>query len=207
MKLFPYWQDYPQTLTGPADILAFDASAAWLSVYAAQEEFEISLDGGPWLKINQGLRLGISDDSRAAQLVGIKIRAKSGAATFPNAIVLRLGVNDYTDARFSVSAPLQIAAGATIKQAKPSQLVTPADVVLIAATNTPIFAANANATRRTVRNTSATADVRISTTAADLTAGRGKLVKAGEEWETEVTGALYARSAGTPTLVLAEETF
>lgn len=171
---------------------------------SAAEDFQVAVNNGGLFPFGANRYFEMPEGQRFEKLA---LKRKSGAAVDPNEIQLVIGDGDYRTASFSLAGSITLAAGQTVKLTKPTTLITPADVVLVAATNTLLFAANANATRRTIRNTHATVDLRVSTTAADLTAGRGKLVKAGEEWETDVSGALYGRAAGTPTLVLAEESF
>lgn len=201
MTPFPYWQDYPLTLTSGASVVTFDAHGDWLACYQAQEEFDLSVEGGSPLKFNQGLRMGWPETRR----VTVRVTPKPGATVFPNSIVLRFGVGAYVDNRFSVSAPLQIASGAVIQEKAGSVLDAPAaDVVLVANTNTTIFPANAARRACRVKNLSGTASVRLSSSAADLTAGRGYLLDPAAEVVLEITGQLLARSAGTPTLNLSE---
>lgn len=202
MRSFPYWQDYPLSLVNANTVKEFRVHGSWISCFLASEEFDISVEGSPLLKFNQGLRMGFDE-----QQVLVRVTAKAGAVTFPNTIILRVGVGEYVDARFSVAAPLQIAAGAVI-QPKSAATLTGGDLAaLVAATNTDILAANAARRCARIRNNSLTADVRVSTDAASLTAGGGELIRPGEVIEVFVTGLLKARSAGTPVLTVAEETF
>lgn len=184
---------YPQPVTG-----------TYVFCLEADEDFEMAINKGGFFPFGSNRSFEMPPGTEFRHLT---IRRKAGAAVDPNPVRLIVGTGKYSTATFALAAAVTLAAGQTVKVTPPTTLVTPADLVLVANTNTLAFAANANATRRTIRNTSATSDIRVSTTAADLTAGKGKLVKAGEEWETAVSGALYVRSTGTPTLVLAEESF
>ncbi|MBA3849348.1 MAG: hypothetical protein C0502_05055 [Opitutus sp.] len=196
---FPYWQDYPLTLANANDIQKFDAHGAWVACYSASEEFEVSVNGSPWLKFNQGLRMGWPE-----QGVNVQVRAKPGAAVFPNTIILRFGVGEYSDLRFSLGTPVQIAAGQQVKATSAATLsAAAADVVLVAATNTLLVAANAARREVRVKNLS-NAVVRLSSIDAELTAGKGYYLDAYAEVSLAITGALRARSAGTPTLNVSE---
>lgn len=202
MPSFPYWQDYPLSLTGANDFKEFQVHGTWISCYLASEEFEISVEGSPRLKFNQGLRMGFEE-----QTVRVKVYPKAGAVTFPNAITLRVGVGEYVDARFSVTAPLQISPGAVIQMKSAATLAGGVLAALVANTTTSILAANASRRCCRIRNTSTTQAVRIGTASGALSATVGELINPGEEKEIFVTGEIFARSTGTPILEVAEEAF
>lgn len=192
------------TLTAAKPRVPSVIAGRFIFCLSAAEDFQIAVNNGGMFPFGANRYFEMPAGQRFEQFTVLR---KSGAVVDPNAIQLVIGDGDYRTASFSLGGSITLAVGQSVKITSPTTLITPPDVVLVAATNTPLFAANANATRRLIRNTHATADLRVSTTPADLTAGQGKLVKAGEEWETQVSGALYGRSAGTPTLVLSEESF
>lgn len=200
----PQFQDYPVTLANANDVKSFDVVAAWVACYFASEEFEISIAGGPFLGFNQGLKIGPFADEPV--LFSVKIRAKAGAAIFPNTIVIRVGEKGYEDNRFSVTAPLQIAAGAVI-QPKSAALLSGGFVALVANTNAEIVSANAARRCVRIRNPHATEAVRVSSTAAELTAGNGEQIAPGETREFFVTGVIYGRCAANVTVNVGLENF
>lgn len=188
----PYWQDYPVVLASINDIITFDAHGEWLACYLAGEEFEVSVESSPWLKFNQGLRMGWVESQRAT----VRVRAKVGAVTFPNQIVLRFGVGEYVDARFSVSAPLQLAPGAQFIPKVAVKLSSPGvDVALVADTNTAIFAANADAESVDVYNSGAV-NVRLATATGELSGTRGLIIPPNTSRTVRTNGNLYARAIG-----------
>lgn len=148
---------------------------------------------------NGRYRMPLGPDGRRMTFDQIEFRRKAGAVVASNNVAVIIGSGDYD------TGQVQIAANVTEQRA--TALSAPAvDVVLVAATNTLIAAANS--ARRCIRitNTGA-ADARLSSTAAQLSATRGELLRPGEAREIFVTGEIWARSTGTPTLNVAEEVF
>lgn len=174
----------------------------YLRCLSATEDFEVSIDGAPAVPLGAGRALSpLNPDGTPRRFTGVQVLRSATAAAASNAIQLIYGNLAYYDDR------LTLLAGATVRSASAATLSGAApDVVLVAATNTLLLAANS--ARRCVRVTNTgSADVRVASDVADLTAGRGELIRAGEAREYFVTGAIYARSTGTPTLNIGEELF
>lgn len=164
----------------------------------AAEDFLVSVDGLPYVPFGVGRSIVNRDPSGAPQRFGrLDFKRASGAAIDPNAIVVVIGTLDYVDDRLNVSGGASLSA---------QVLATPADVAVTAAANATLLPANAARRCARIRN-NGTAAARISSSAADLTAGRGELLNPGEVLETFVKGALLARGAGNTTLIPSEEVF
>jgi hypothetical protein len=184
--------------------VVLDVAAQWVAGVASSEPFLLSINDGPEFGFSSGMIIS----QPSAEITRLRVSRAPGWVVASNAVTLLYGVGSFADNRLTVSAGLSIASGQVIGQAAAATLSGAiADITLVAATNTQIFAANAAARCRRVRNTSLSASVRLSTTAADLTAGRGEYLDAGEVGEFFVNGVIFARSAGTPTLVLTEEIY
>ena len=175
-----------------------DVTAQWVSCIAAQENFRLSINDGPDFTFFQGGLISLP----SAEIRKLTISQASGAAFNPNAIVILYGVGHFVDARLALQtgAIIQGSSASTLSGAAP-------DVALGPAINTQILAANAARRCTRIRNTHATLAVRLSSVAADLTAGRGELLNPGEILETFVTGEIYARSTGAATMTISEEVY
>lgn len=185
----------------PQDIAVFGNSFVCLT---ASERFQISLNGLTPIPMAQGLGY----DEIPESVTRLQISSIAGAAFNPNFIELAVGFGRFRDNRLSTTAPISFSPGQTVTAKTGASLsCTNADAALVAATNTLI--ASANTTRRAVRvrNISTVDSCRLSTFPADLTAGRGYTLGAGEDAEFSITGELYARSTGTPTLNTSEEIY
>jgi hypothetical protein len=178
------------------------AVGEFVRVLEADEDFEVSLNRSSTafpIGRNGFFRMPRDASGRQMQFEHIEFRRKSTATVASNAITVIVGSGDYETGNVSLVANVTTESAATLE--------TAADLVLVAATNTLVFAANSSARVRRIRNSSTTDSVRLATAEADLSAGEGDLLNPGEVIELFVTGAIYARSAGTPTLVRAEEVY
>lgn len=199
----------PLVLTAGNNTHRQDVDAEFLIIESADEAIDVYLN-----KATRPMKMSVNDyfrmpvvDGEQTRFTQIRIVRRAGAAVVNNSVTITVGSGDYRRGNVNLTAEVTLATAAEVTVIAPTTLITPADVGLLASTNTLIFASNPAAKKRIVRNMSTTTDLRISTTPADLTAGKGKIVKAGEEWETSVSGNLYARSTGTPQLNLSEESF
>ena len=188
-------------LTGRLDVLV---DCDFVACDLSGEDFLISINDSTPSQFGLGRKYKASNGERITKLT---ISPTATAALNPNTIRLQLGNGEFFDSRLSTTAPLAIAAGQFVTLQPGVQLTAAAaDFVLVAATNTLLSAANTNRKRINVYNQGA-GSVRLSTNAAELTAGKGYLLPAGAHEDFFITGALYARSTVTPTLTASEELY
>lgn len=195
----------------------------FIGCLASSERFNLSLNGQSPVVFQQGLSL----PNIPEVVTQISLSSVAGAAFNPNVIEIAVGFGELRDSRFASSAPITLAAGVTLA---PGQAVTVGaisiaagqsiknvsaatldsvnpDVALSANVNTLIVAQNLSRRSVRVRNLSTTDVVRLASNAADLTAGRGYYLGASEDVSFEITGNVYARSTGTPTLNFSETVY
>lgn len=176
----------------------------FISCLTSSERFLVSLNGQSPIPLAQGLSLLNIPEV----VTRIQVTALSGALFNPNFIELAVGFGEFRDGRLSTTAPIVFAPGQFVTQKSAASLSCPnVDLALAAAANTLIGAANVNRRAIRVRNLSTVDAVRLSSFPADLTAGRGYTLGAGEDAEFNITAELYARSAGTPTINTSEEIY
>jgi hypothetical protein len=192
----------PFALTAANSGALLNIGGFFVRCVSADEDFEISIDGAPPIPLGAGRGVSpLNPDGTPSRFNGLNILRRTGATAATNNLVLVYGNLAYYDDRLTITSASAIrsTSATTLSGAT-------ADVMLVADTNTLILAANS--ARRCARITNnGTADTRVSSAPADLTAGRGEIIRPGEAREFFVTGAIYARSTGTPTLNPSEEVF
>lgn len=162
--------------------------------YSATEDFLLSLNDATPIEFSKGLSVRPTDE----RIRQIRVLPRVGA-TGTNTLKFLIGDGEFKDARLNVIGGISVAA-ATNLDALPN-------VTLVAATNTLLAAANSLRRAVVIRNASSTDTVLLSSFTADLSAGIGRILGPSEEVELLITGAVYGRSTGTPTLYVSEEVY
>ena len=186
-------------------VFPYAITGQFVRCVASSEDFLLSIDDAVEMPFTAGqmVRMEIGDKFQK-----ITVRAKSGAVVTPNPIRLIVGNGDFRDDRMTFTGSLTIAPGQSVTSKSAATLFTGnVDAALVANTNTLVATANANRRAVRVRNLSTVDFVRLATDPADLTAGKGYYLGAGEDAGFDITGNLYARSTGTPTLNTSEELY
>jgi len=190
-------QEKTVTLGLAGTFVDVDVSAQFVACVECSEGFKIAINDGSPFRFNKGLFLSLP----FADIRKIRVSTLDTVSIASNPVTLLFGVGEFRDSRWNVvsGSSIQTRGAATLNTAV-------ADVTLTAATNTLLFAGNSLRRCVRIRNTG-TADVRLSSDNADLTAGRGELLRPSEVLELFVTGGIWARSASTPTLVISQELY
>lgn len=180
-----------------------DIDAEFVACDLSGEDFLMAINDAAPSLFGQGRKYRAPDGTR---IVKVTLTPTATAALNPNTIRLAVGIGDFLDNRFASTAGLSIS-GAVQQKAATTLTQPNAEPTLVAATNTQIAFANQLRRQITVFNQSAVDSVRLSTLPAELTAGKGLLLKPGAAADISCNGDLWARSAGTPTLNCAEELY
>lgn len=194
--------DIPLNIGG---VFPYAITGQFVRCVASSEDFLLSIDDAVTIPFTAGQMVRMETGDKFQK---ITISAKPTAAINPNPIRLIVGNGDFRDDRVTFTGSLTIAPGQSVTSKSATTLFTGnVDAALVAATNTLVATANVNRRAVRVRNLSTVDFVRLATNPADLTAGKGYYLGAGEDASFDITGDLYARSTGTPTLNTSEEIY
>lgn len=178
-----------QALT-PHPVVSADIRGRFIRCIACQEEIEISLDGGPRIPFGVGRAIYLPNGE---EFTHVDFYLDAGTLQAFTAQFV-YGTADYVDVRSALLV------GQTIRSTAASQ-INAFDVTMNGAANAVTLAGPGvtgilSLKKITVRNTHATEQVRISTSATEVvTANYGKILGPGEEEDFEVSATLYGAGA------------
>lgn len=180
----PHYRLYSVNLALGGPPQRISVSGRFIRCLESDERFLISLNGQSPMPLQAGQGWNGLDEV----VTEIMIETRAGASVAVNQIEIAVGSSPFEDNRITFTSGVRTVSASALDGSVGS-------IGVSSVSNTLLIAANAS--RRCVRFTNeSSVACRLSSVAADLTAGAGEILGAREVREIFVTGEIYGRAAG-----------